>query len=134
SHPSRRGGSRQACALGMQSFQISAAKRINRAISQRPRERRRGQVFADRYNVRALESPRAVRHAIAYVMNNWRRHGEDRAPFAASWKIDPYSNGADFPGWKELADSPFLYKPPSSYEGLYTRLPTTWLLKIGWAK
>jgi REP element-mobilizing transposase RayT len=42
--------SRAALARGMQSFQISAAKWINRAVSKRSGKRRRGSVFADRYH------------------------------------------------------------------------------------
>ena len=57
---------------GVSSFMISAARRINRAI--RPGG---GRVF-DRYHARALATPREVRNCIAYVLNNWRHHGEDR--------------------------------------------------------
>jgi REP element-mobilizing transposase RayT len=119
---------------GLQAFQISAAKHINAAITARMRERRRGRVFADRYNSRALTSPRAVRHAICYVLNNWRRHEEDRAKVTKTWKLDPFSNAIDFPGWKERDDSPFLYRPPRSYQQLVTWLPKTWLLREGWKK
>jgi REP element-mobilizing transposase RayT len=119
---------------GIQAFLISAAKRINVALSRRTGTRRRGKVFADRYDARALTSPRAVRHTLAYVLNNWRRHGEDRAPFTASWKVDPFSSGIAFPGWTELADSPVFYMPPPTYMGLLTWFPRTWLLRVGWMK
>ena len=121
-------------ARGMQSFAISAAKHINRTLTIRTGERRRGAVFADRYHARALTSPRAVRNAIAYVLNNWRRHQEDRAAFAENWKVDPYSNGADFFWWKEREDSPWLYQTPKTYLGMFMWLPKTWLLKVGWLK
>ncbi|MBA2543281.1 MAG: transposase, partial [Deltaproteobacteria bacterium] len=88
-----------ALSRGLKAFQISAAKHINAAVRKRSGVRRRGQVFADRYNARALSSPRAVRHAICYVLNNWRRHEEDRAQHARRWKVDPFSSGAHF-GWK----------------------------------
>lgn len=83
-------------AAGVQVFLNSAAKRINAAISRRCGARRRGEVFADRYHTRPMESPRAVRNTISYVLNNWRRHGEDLARFAAQWKVDPYSSGPYF--------------------------------------
>lgn len=68
--------------------------------------------FADRYHDVPLTTPRQVRNCLAYVLNNWRRHGEDRD---RAWNVDPFSTGIWFPGWKERADSPLLYKPPPSY-------------------
>jgi REP element-mobilizing transposase RayT len=127
--------SQRALARGMKGFQISAAKHINRAIGERTGEpRRRGQVFADRYHKHELRSPREVRHALAYVLLNWRRHGEDRSAFTKTWKLDPYSTAIDFPGWKELGDSPFLYRTPPGYEAMIVWLPKTWLLREGWKK
>jgi REP element-mobilizing transposase RayT len=124
--------SQRALARGMKGFQISAAKHINRTIGERNGEpRRRGQVFADRYHKHELTSPREVRHALAYVLNNWRRHGEDAT---RTWKLDPYSTAVDFGGWKELGDSPFLYRTPPTYEGLVVWRPRTWLLQKGWSK
>ena len=119
---------------GMKAFLVSCAKRINRALYRRTGQRRKGTVFADRYHARPLTTPRAVRHAIAYVLNNFRRHGEDRAPIAAGWKVDPFSTGVFFNGWAELGDSPFLYIPRRSYLGLLTWLPKTWLLRVGWKR
>jgi putative transposase len=126
--------SKQRLSNGMQGFLISAAKRINIALSEQLGARRRGRVFPDRYHARPLTTPRAVRHAVAYVLNNWRRHEEDRASFAKNWLLDPYSNAVDFPGWRELADSPVLYQPRPTYRGLWTWLPNTWLLRVGWTK
>ncbi len=68
------------------------------------------------------------------MLNNWRRHQEDRAGFAKNWKVDPYSNGADFFWWKEREDSPWLYRTPKTYLGMFMWLPKTWLLKVGWLK
>jgi hypothetical protein len=51
---------------------IRVARAVNRALG------RRGRVFADRYHARALTTPRAVRHALVYVLMNpeapTRRH------------------------------------------------------------
>ena len=123
---------RTALAKGMQGFQISAAKHLNRAISERRGERRCGSVFTDRYHPRALSSPREVRNCIAYVLNNWRHHGEHRARFAVSWKIDPYSSAIGFWGWKELEAALSLYRPPPTYRALVVWLPKTWLLRESW--
>lgn len=119
---------------GMQAFLISAAKRINAALSRRTGTRRVGSVFADRYHANPLTTPRQVRNAIAYVLNNFRRHREDRAPFATNWKVDPYSTGVYFAGWAELGESATLYTPPRQYSGLLARRAETWLLRVGWTR
>jgi putative transposase len=108
-----------ALATGMQSFLISAARHINRAVGGR------GCVFRDRYHTTVLASPRQVRACIAYVLNNWRRHLEDRG---RSWKLDPFSSGVLFGGWKER------YRPPRGYRPLVVWQPKTWLLSAGWRK
>ena len=121
---------RTALAKGMQSFQISAAKHINHAFSQRYGTRRRGRVFTDRYHARILNSPRSVRNAVAYVLNNWRHHGEDAARFARRWRIDPYSTGVFFGGWKEWLDP--LRGLPAGYKPLVAWFPRSWLLREAW--
>ena len=118
-------------AEGLQVFLSSAAKHINRAVRCRTGARRRGRVFADRYYALPLTTPRQVRNCLAYVLNNWRRHGEDRD---RRWSVDPFSTGLWFPGWKERAEAPLLYKPPASYVWMMTWLPKTWLLREGWKK
>jgi REP element-mobilizing transposase RayT len=120
--------SRTALSRGIRGFSISAARQINKAISARG-DRRTGRVIADRYHARPLTSPRAVRNAIAYTLANWRHHGEDRAPFAQTWQVDPFSSGALFPGWKELESSPFFWPLPPTYHPLIVFRPRTWLLQ-----
>jgi putative transposase len=125
--------SKQALAKGMQGFQISAARHLNAAISEETGVKRRGTVFSDRYHARALSSPRAVRHALNYVLNNWRRHGEDRrAP--RTRMVDPYSSGVNFGGWRELDESPFLFAVPEGFSRLTTSVAQTWLLRQGLQK
>lgn len=87
---------REALARGMRAFQISLAKRINRAISSPAKARRRGQIFTDRYESFVLETPRAVRDALVYVLNAWRKV-EKPSPRA----LDPYSSALVFDGWKD---------------------------------
>ncbi len=122
---------KEALAKGMQGFQISAARRLNSAITDNTGVKCAGTVFSDRYHARALTSPRAVRHALNYVLNNWRRHGEDRNH--KTRLVDPYSSGVNFAGWKELEDSPFLYQAPAGFSRLTTSVANTWLLAKGWA-
>jgi REP element-mobilizing transposase RayT len=121
--------SKDALSSGVRGFSISAARQINKAITARGGHRRTGRVIGDRFHARPLTSPRAVRNAIAYVLNNHRHHGEDRAPFARAWRVDPFSSGALFFGWKELEDSPVLWPLPPTYHPLLVFRPRTWLLQ-----
>lgn len=61
------------------------------------------------------------------MLNNWRRHGEDRG---VAWQIDPYASGVLFDGWKR--DRPFI--PPEDFVPLGTLYPQTWLLREGWRR
>ena len=124
-----------ALAKGMQGFQISAAKHINAAISKgRPGPRRRGTVFPDRYHAQIISSPRQARHALSYVLNNWRKHGEDRRDVTRGWRIDWYSSAAMFPDWTEYGDEVWLWQRPPTYDPLWVYRPGTWLLREGWKK
>jgi REP element-mobilizing transposase RayT len=125
---------KDALSRGMQGFSISAAKRVNATITARTGVRRRGKVVDDRFHARTLTSPRAVRHTLAYVLNNYRRHGEDRAGVARAWKADPFSSGPMFFGWKELENSPVLWPLRPTYQPLIVLRPRTWLLAKGWQK
>jgi len=119
---------RMALARGMQGFQISAARHLNRAADHR------GTVFPDRYHATIIRSRRQARHALAYVLNNWRRHGEHRNGLARRWLVDPFSSGATFPGWRELADRDTFWPLRASYQPLPVWLPKTWLLAEGWKR
>jgi REP element-mobilizing transposase RayT len=124
---------KDALARGMQGFQISAAKHINAAISKgRPGPRRRGAVFPDRYHAEIITSPRQARHALAYVLLNWRKHGEDLNPVTRGWRIDWFSSAVMFPDWIEYGDEVLLWRGPTTYEPLWVYRPDTWLLKVGW--
>jgi len=126
---------RHALSRGLQSFQISAAKHLNRMISKdRPGPRRRGRVFSDRYYAEIITSPRQARHALSYLLNNWHKHGEDRDPRLASWTYDWFSSAWSFPDWAEEANDPFFHPPPPGYEPLLVRRPATWLLSTGWKR
>jgi hypothetical protein len=87
----------------MQGFQISAAKHLNAAISKgKPGPRRRGTVFLDRYHAEIITSPTQARHALSYVMNNFRKHREDQVGPATTWKIDWFSSAMLREGWKKV--------------------------------
>jgi REP element-mobilizing transposase RayT len=125
-----------ALSRGMRSFGISAAKHINREFSVRAmlELRRRGNVFPDRYHAEILTTPRQARHALSYVLNNWRKHREDRGARASEWKVDPFSTGVLFPDWKERLDEPLQWRWRDTYDPLVVYRPRTWLLREGWRK
>ena len=118
-----------ALSKGVRGFSISAARQINKAFTERGGDRRTGRVVSDRYHARPLTSPRAVRNCLAYCLGNWRHHGEDQTPLAQTWKVDPYSSGARFAGWKELEGSPFFWPLPPKYLPLIVFRPRTWLMQ-----
>ncbi len=110
---------RMALARGMQAFQISAAKHINATMN------RRGSVFPDRYHAEIIKSRRRARNALAYVLNNWRKH---REALVREYAVDPFSTATQFDGWRDLHETGF----PASYEPLPVWRPKTWLLSEGW--
>ena len=99
---------------GIQGLAIRVAKATNRALC------RRGKVWADRYHVRALATPREVRHALVYVLQNWRKHLDGARGF------DPRSSAAWFTGWRTPATAPPLRSPVVRAQ--------TWLASVGWRR
>jgi REP-associated tyrosine transposase len=115
---------KRALGRGMQGFQISAARHIKAALGE---ARSRGRVFCDRYHLVVIESPTQARHALSYVLNNWRKHGED----GSGTLVDPFSTGVLFAGWKELERAE-PWRIPAGYEPLVVGAPRSWLLTEGW--
>ncbi len=109
-----------ALARGLQAFQIAAARRLNGD--------RRGTVFPDRYHARVIRSPRQARNALAYVINNWRRHKEDGGSATRGWHIDAYSSANRFTEWNEA----YVARIPDEFEPLPVCSPQSWLLGQGW--
>jgi len=73
---------------------------------------RKGKVFVDRYHAHVLKTPREVRNAVRYVLENFRHHlREDVAPAGA----DPRSSAL----W---LDAPITEDAPIAS-------PQTWLLR-----
>ena len=121
-----------ALACGMQGFKISAARNINTALRVGGR-RRRGAVFAERYHLVVIRSPRQARHVLAYVLCNWRKHGEDRSGLPRAWLVDPFSSAVSFAGWKELeGQAPWTIRP--GYHPLIVTAPRSWLLCVAWRR
>jgi len=110
-------------ARGMQAFAISAARAINRA------QQRTGKVFAYRYHSVEIKNRRQTRHALAYVLNNWRRHAEDKHSGRRALRaaVDPYSSGVLFDGWVGGA-----MRVPADFVPLEVKRARTWMLREGW--
>ena len=117
---------KRALRLGVQGTKISMAHWIKAALRKRglpcP-----GKVFAYRYHVRAITSPKQCRNALAYVLNNWRHHGYDRSTDAL---VDRYSSAVSFDGWKGIGS----FAIPKDHDPLPVARPQTWLLRVGWRK
>ena len=101
----------------VQGLAVRIAKALNKMMD------RRGKVFADRFHSRVLRKPKEVRHALAYVLCNARKHGV--APPTRRW-LDPCSSARAFDGWRGLA--------LDSSELVPVVGPQSWLLKVGWRR
>ncbi len=99
-------------ARGMQGLLVRVAKALNRSWG------RRGKVLGDRFHARVLSTPREVRNALVYVLQNARKHGERLTG------IDAFSSGPWFAGWRDRvarAASPIV-------------AARSWLLTSGWKR
>jgi len=116
---------KRALANGMRAFLISSTRRLNALRG------RTGVAFA-RYHAVPITGPRQARSALSYVLNNWRRHREDRAGAEARRAtLDPYSTAVLFDGWATPSGR---YEIPSWYEPMLVHAPRSWLLNEGWRK
>jgi hypothetical protein len=68
------------------------------------------------------------------VLNNWRKHGEDRAGLPSTWLIDPFSSGLVFADWAELEGRAWMWPIRATYDPLVVFRPQTWLLREGWKR
>ena len=116
---------KRALRAGLQAFMIATTRCLNRRLG------RHGAVFVGRYHMTVLTTPRQVRNTLLYVLNNWRRHGEDRrGPAQRRAPLDPYATGLRFDGWRDVPDPATAFPP--RYEPLPVAGPRSWLLTTGW--
>jgi REP element-mobilizing transposase RayT len=110
---------RAALLRGIRALAIRIARRVNRLVF------RRGCLFAERWHGRALTTPRAVRHALVYVLANYKKHALTKAPLPAT---DPCSSAPYFEGFSDRdRDQALDTGPPVA-------APRTWLLRKGWLR
>ena len=128
---------RAAVASGMKSLLVRIARALNRIW------KRKGTVFADRFHERVLRTPRQVRNALVYVLQNLRKHGIHLEG------ADPYSSGPGFDGWTtsrvqsrapsagRVTAGTGTSRAPDSFlraARAETPMPITWLLGVGWQR
>ncbi|MGE5185900.1 MAG: transposase [Acidobacteriota bacterium] len=118
---------RLALARGVQGFEISAARQLNRALG-----RRGGTIFPDRYHVEPIRTVAHVRHALSYVLNNWRKHRQDREIRGLyEGRLDPFSSAVWFAGFRERTQAIAI---PPDYEPPRVAAAQSWLLREGWKR
>jgi hypothetical protein len=112
----------RALGRGMMAIGSRIARAMNRVCG------RAGAVLADHYHLRVLRTAREVRHAIAYVLHNARKHaiGRGRSVASTLLHIDPASSGRRFRGWRE--------RQPRAPDAPAVATPRTWLLRVGWMR
>ena len=99
---------------GLQGLAIRAAKAVNRALG------RHGRVWGDRYHARMLVTPREVRNALVYVLQNVRKH----VPHFRG--LDSRSSAAWFSGWRTSRATAGVPSPVACAR--------TWLAAVGWQR
>jgi REP element-mobilizing transposase RayT len=105
-------------ARGLQGLTIRIAKNLNRFW-----RRRVGSVFADRYFARAVQTAKEIKRALAYVLNNARKHGV----WSSASEPDPFSSGRWYSGWYEGQENfcrPLRAPPVASARDLYLTMPS----------
>ena len=118
---------RAALTRGMQSLAINTARAFH-ALG-RPGHRGCGPVFAHRYHATQIRTPFHARHALAYVLNNWRRHQMDfHNGKLREERLDPYSSAIVFDGWARN----WKFAKPENYSPLPVSPPKTELLRSRW--
>ena len=107
-------GSTAAFARGVQGLAIRLAKAVNRALA------RHGRVWGERYHARKLATPREVRNALVYVLQNARKH----LPYFRG--LDSRSSAPWFSGWKTARETARAPSPVARAR--------TWLAAVGWRR
>jgi hypothetical protein len=116
---------RESLARGLQGLAIRIARALNRLW------RRRGKVFGDRYHDRILKTPREVRNALRYVLQNGRKHAAEGREVSVPQALDIYTSAPWFDGFRErerirVRGLEVIVRPVSSAR--------TWMLTTGWRR
>ncbi len=117
---------KEALGRGMKSIASRFARAVQRVFG------RQGTVVYGRYAMRILATQREVRHALAYVLLNVRKHWFERLGEAPPARIDEASSGRWFDGWTRLPGTPARASPGSG-ECEVARA-RTYFLAEGWRR
>jgi putative transposase len=109
-------------ARGIQGWSVRVARGLNGYLG------RTGSVFDDRYHLEILTTPTQTRHALCYVLQNARRHGEPIDPRFGG--MDPFSSAWWFDGWKDASWKVGI--PPPEMRTVAEA--KTWLMRVGWKR
>ncbi len=110
---------RASLSRGMRSLAVRVARRMNKLLF------RRGRFWADRWHGQPLTSPRQVRNALVYVLQNYRKHSVVNIGAA----LDPLSSAEWFYGFAESLPAGFRSIGPPPIQATQT-----WLLRAGWLR
>jgi hypothetical protein len=120
----------RALSEGVRSVSIRIARYVNELVG------RSGRFWADRWFGRELRTPREVRHALVYVLANFRKHARGRRPRG----VDPYSSGVWFDGWRGVGPGVGGRYPlagpraPCEDESVPVSRARAWLAAVGWRR
>jgi hypothetical protein len=112
----------RALSSGISGLMVRIARRVNALLG------RRGRFWADRWHGQELASPRQVRNALVYVLQNHKKHVPTLAS-ASSATLDPLSSAASFDGFASAL--------PRGFRGVgppWLVAAKTWLLGRGWRR
>ncbi|MFN7971976.1 MAG: transposase [Acidobacteriota bacterium] len=111
--------SERSLARGVKGIAVRISRGLNRALGLT------GTVFPERHHARSLGSPREVRNALRYVLNNDSKHAAESGQRIVP-AMDICSSARYFTGWREdKAPAPLTDAAP-------VVPPRTWLLREGW--
>ena len=120
---------KKALSEGARGLCVRVARRLNALLG------RRGRVFAERYHARALKTPREVRHVLAYVLLQERRHAAKRRS-GMTTSLDACSSAPCFDGFSRTSPR----WGPDGLDELAREVmktvarATSWLLTTGWRR
>ncbi len=117
---------KEALGRGMKAISARVARAAQRAFGLS------GSVLHGRYHLRILRTPREVRHALAYVLLNARKHWRERHGATPPIGLDAASSGRWFDGWRRVPGS--REPPPDVLEEPDVAPSRTWLLSVGWRR
>ena len=117
---------RDAFSSGLRSLNCRLARNLNKLWQ------RRGRLFAGRHHEQVLKTPRQVRYAIRYVLQNGRKHRT-----VSPTELDPCSSASQFDGWRGYPAEMLHTLRRKMADLRLPRItdlfaPRTWLLAIGW--